>query len=190
MSETNSEENTAHHEAGHAVAAWRFGFPTKRVSVIPEEDFLGVHEGDSPLSGMDPDADSSPEVTEAVEKKVVLIYAGHAAQVRFEPDSAEHYSHSDASAVLNLVGYLCGSIEQEEAKHAELYARAETLIHEHWGGVEAVAKVLLEHKELTGEEVARLLEALTGEAVLRSSLFDYTNTINDIPPDWPEDDPT
>ncbi len=179
---------TAYHEAGHAVAAWLFGYGCviKRVSAVAEEDFLGVLEGGSPLADMDPEWDSAPEVVAALENDAVILNSGPVAQRRFKPRSwREYHGSKDRSDAVSLVGKLGGSIEHEEALHARLYQRAEALISAHWAEVEAVAAALIECGELSGNELIDLLEAASGRHIPRSELFDYrdpaqTNPFSDV----------
>ena len=170
---------TAYHEAGHVVATWLFGYGSaiERVSIIPKEDFLGVLQGGSPLSNMDPDRDKSPEVLEALENDVVILYAGPAAQKQYSPDSwHDFHGAKDFDDANDLVSrYSGGDLETEEALQKKLYKQAERLIQEHWEEVEAVAKVLLQRKELIGQEAVRVLETFTGKVIPRSSLFDHIN---------------
>lgn len=103
--------STAYHEAGHVVAKWLFGYGCviKRVSIVAEEDFLGVLEGGSPLSKMDSKWDSEPEVATALENDVVILYCGPVAQKRFNPRSwREHHGSKDGKDALTLVGELGG----------------------------------------------------------------------------------
>jgi hypothetical protein len=48
-------------------------------------------------------------------------------------------------------------------------------VESHWAEIEAVATALLEHKELDGDVIKELLEALTGETIPASKLFSYAS---------------
>lgn len=199
------------------VAAWRFGFPTDLVTIIPKGNEAGHHIGDSPAKHLNFGLSSSREVFEAAEKMAIVCYAGPAAQKRYDPlswdDEHGKDDQGEASRLIDLLipeteekfEYMRVKIEEEmrrreqgfpppvqyeddkllalrevrlkrmNAKQAELYERAETFIRKHWEEVEAVAKALLKHKELSGEAATRILETLTGEVTPRSRLFDYKN---------------
>ena len=75
MNEQTREE-TAHHEAGHAVAAVRFGFSCD-VSIRPDLD-SGTLGHSVPMV--------HPESREDYERYVVLLCAGYAAGFRYAPD--------------------------------------------------------------------------------------------------------
>lgn len=176
---------TAHHEAEHTVAAWLFGYGSviEKVSALADEDFLGVFKGGSPLSSMDPEWDGAPEVIAALENEVVILNCGSIAQRRFNPRSwREHHGGKDRADAVSLVGRLGGSIEHEEALHVQLHQRAEALISAHWVEVKALARALIEHGELSGDEVTEVLEVATGRHIPRSGLFDYKS--DEELPEW------
>jgi hypothetical protein len=107
----------AYHEAGHAVASRRFGFPTDSVTITPREGFMGMHTGESPARRMGfdyADQDSPPEVFEAMEELAVILYAGPAAQKRFQPRSwHDDHGDDDEAQAYRLVEQLIQPTKEE-----------------------------------------------------------------------------
>ena len=80
--------NTAYHEAGHAVAAWRFGHLRKcdYVTIIPDSRMGSLGHLRNPprfISEMERSGGHSGRATLQAEKFVVGCLAGNAASVRF-----------------------------------------------------------------------------------------------------------
>jgi hypothetical protein len=113
-------EACAYHEAGHAVVCRVLGWHVGNISIS--------------TSGGDCQCDAEGE------DKFVVSYAGHAAQVRFDPKSVEEQ---------HRWGDLAKAVETAEKegisdkRRWELEARARSLVAEHWQEIEREAKELL-----------------------------------------------
>ena len=79
MRRTKSLESTAYHEAGHAVVARKFSLQTKRLSIVPEDGAVGVHEHEPSFTGFRPDVDVPPKVQRRIENMARVCLAGPAA---------------------------------------------------------------------------------------------------------------
>ena len=83
-------EQTAHHEAGHVVAAWRLGVEFTHVTIVPSKDPRGVCLGSVYLPDVvHPDVIVLPisEVLRLkIEKQILVNLAGPEAQMRFNRD--------------------------------------------------------------------------------------------------------
>jgi len=159
----NDLEDTAHHEAGHAVAAWWLGQLTKRdlVTVIPDPRtgslghlhnpprFLSKMEGCSRNSGY------YDRIVLQAEKFVVVCLAGNAASCRHLRMKTRRYragGRSDREQAVEVLGRLAGGEELTAYFHL-LQLRAENLVARFWPEVKAVAKRLLSEKTLTSEQI-------------------------------------
>ncbi len=162
------EERVAYHEAAHAVATWALWRPFEYVTVIPQADSNGhlrflpmpdineqVFEGDHDVLLMD---------------RAVITLAGYIADSvyadrvwptlddmwgRITPDDhhAVDLAYHHSSAVAD-----CSNPERIEYEVApplqRMYERAEELVIDSWGAIEAVAQALLVEKTLTALQVA------------------------------------
>ena len=135
---------TAHHEAGHAVAAIMKQVSFKLVTINPDHlhgssghvQFLRFGEG-----------------FEALHRGAVVVLAGEVAQRRYSPRSArKHHGSGDRSVVADHALKMAGS-----ARVADLHVRlwqqqAVELVEARWEQVTRVAAALLEHRILTQAE--------------------------------------
>ncbi len=137
--EIQSREDSAHHEAGHAVATCRVDLVGGAVTIKPKDGKLGLtlHEGDSITGATD-------------DLQAIIAYAGYAAEKR-------HNSRADKT----------GSISDEESaefyahgKEEELRKKAEKIVAESWEQIECVAMALLEDEILMWEEWDVIINAV------------------------------
>lgn len=138
---------TAHHEAGHAVAAFALRIPVKRVSIMPDasRDAAGhVYLGKS-------------RSVDAMHRQGIVALAGEAAQRRYNPRSVRyHHGGGDRQAVAEYALERTGSGEQATllARLWELQAR--DLVEKRWGTIQRVATALLARQTLNAEQVRML----------------------------------
>src|SRR5262249_31195955 len=82
----------AHHEAGHVIADWRFGRRLKKATIIPRGDYLGSVTATRKLHLRSLEyTDPSPSRTGRLHALVIALFAGIAAQRRFNPRSCRSY---------------------------------------------------------------------------------------------------
>jgi hypothetical protein len=150
-------EQTAYHEAGHAVASLHFRFQLETVTIVvnEEENSRGSCLGEGPTLESE-DAEG-----------IVVLYAGAAAQRRFEPVCDLASAGSDDDEADELLRF------HPELKEDELRERAETFIVDHWAEVEAVANALLAENTLKGEEVEVIVDAVVEGKDWQSALAVY-----------------
>lgn len=159
-----AREATAYHEAGHAVAAWAYKLPVRRISIRPEGDAKGVAVHRNPLAGIRLDIDGSDRARLRAEKAILICLAGPAAQRRFSPRSfRKHHAASDIDMASELALRLSASGEEASAYLAWLQARAGNLVSARWPIISALARLLLEHKELGAEGVPLAIQAAIAE---------------------------
>jgi hypothetical protein len=150
---------TAYHEAGHAVVAIHLGIGIGRkgVSIIPDPDanrsgrthiLLG-------FAGR-PDVAITDRMRLCAEKRVVVSFAGQAAQRKFQPRSVRRdHADSDRQGILDLLIRFIPNIPELEAYCRWLEIRAENLVNSPmvWLRICAVAEALVEQKYLRPQEV-------------------------------------
>lgn len=144
---SNALAATAHHEAGHAVAAVYRGIGIRRVTIAARPDSAGHVHYLRPMRGV-----------EQIHKRGMVAMAGEAAQRRFNPRSIRrHHGGSDREQVVAYAVECTGSNEQAElmARLWEVQAREFVLFH--WTVIQHVAAELLVRQTLKHEDVRRLI---------------------------------
>jgi cell division protease FtsH len=162
-------EQIAYHEAGHAVAIYHL-FPDKRIvraTIIRRSGSLGH------VRSVENVEKYARPLKEYVKQIMVSLSGDIATQIRFgEPwtGMAGGYS-SDFGHVRNMLGWLGESgyfgppvenpfvIYQKELSSfwEDSTAKTERLLRARWEEVEAIAKALIEHGDLSGQEVTRII---------------------------------
>lgn len=146
-------ERAAVHEAGHVVAAQLFGFPVELVSLEPTARSLGRTKIRLPRGGvLAAVATAAGEAAEAeARRRGTWPRAPREAPPRIMRRQLGPAPDRDALPDGLRVVLAAG----EETDTAQGMARA--LVTRHWHRIQAVARALLEHGELTGSDVARVL---------------------------------
>lgn len=159
---------TAHHEAGHAVAAWRFGMRFKHVTLKAGDGTLGqMLRGRSP-KWFKPDMDSSDRTRLRAEHDIIVSFAGQVAECKFLGRRPRFGMEGDNQSALNMATYFCSSMSSAEAYLNYCFLTSRDLVNSHWREIEAVAEALLDRESLSHEET---LEVITpGANAVRTSL--------------------
>jgi len=143
-------ERCAYHEAGHAVAHYTLGHGTVYgITIIPNEATGNL--GSTNAQDMDI---STPE---DVENEVICLYAGAAAEVRFDPGCRDEIlagAEGDDEQAADWLASL-GYGPQDEARLRE---RAAALVDDRWPQIDALARELLKQQKLEMEEVEYIIE--------------------------------
>jgi hypothetical protein len=168
-----TKEHVDHHEAGHFVAAYFMGTHERltAVTIVPKGDAAGRNEGD----GSDPLGDDCSE--QEVRNLVVELFAGYAADVRFDParegdgGARAGAEDDDAKAKVRL-GWISKHKREREKLEDYLRRLAAALVEEHWTAVTALARELLEHKTLEGYEAGWVVAIAEGEQA-KGELAEY-----------------
>lgn len=136
-------EQRAYHEAGHAVVGYCLGLDLGPATIIPDEEAgtEGVSSSESPV------CDGS-----RYEGNIVSLYAGGAAQRRFDPTAGDSGCGRDNEEAAALLG--------DHYDESTLRQRAEELVESHWGKIEAVASMLIEEKTLSGDDIGTICVAI------------------------------
>jgi hypothetical protein len=155
----------AHHEAGHFVAAYFMqpgGSDYASVTIQPSGDAAGLHSCEPPPLDNE----------EQIERAIVQLYAGYAAQVRFDPsaeESAKRTASSDDAQAEEWLDLLRLTKPAKRARHVERLRRnAAGLVSDHWHAVVALANDLLERTTVRGEEAACIVAIAEGKEARRT----------------------
>ena len=144
----------AHHEAGHAVAAWYFGYPIDYVTIEPAEDFACRCIA-SPVygEGFTPETVVEPEQSARVLQAIDVCFAGHEAEAVFTGRQNWAGSRRDRQIAVDLASYLGGPSEEIAALLKWRRIRTRGFVVTYTAEIDAVAEALLERTRLTGNEV-------------------------------------
>jgi hypothetical protein len=154
----------AYHEAGHAVAQWRFGFKIKEVTIVPDGEVAGSvsHKRSLRLYRLEWEIPTGKQLGR-YHDLIVTTLAWEEAQRRFRPRSVRRdRSAGDYRFVNELLLRLHGEAEPERLaafRYLQLRARHFVNHPENWLLIEALAKALLERQMLSGEEVKQVILA-------------------------------
>ena len=144
----------AHHEAGHAVAAFvlHLSIGRKGVTIVPSDHALGALN----IPGTPPRTSrlgAIPHATRGrLESYAIAAYAGYEAQKRFCP-SCEFSGDDDEHNASELLSWVSSKNETLSAHLTLARLEARDLVERYWKQIEAVATALLERKTLNREEV-------------------------------------
>lgn len=145
----------AHHEAGHAVAAYLLGFSVECVTIQPGGGALGhvVHDYGFKMTEVIHEDDPSRQL--ALESAAIVSLAGEIAQRHFRAESVEEFhGGEDRLQVHHFLDNLAGEADQElrDAWWHLLVLRTERLVVRHWLEIEWLAAVLLKQTVIEGVE--------------------------------------
>jgi ATP-dependent Zn protease len=144
----------AHHEAGHAVAAWYFGYPIDFVTIDPAEDFACRCIA-SPVLKKDgaSETDVKPDDYVKVLKAIDVCLAGREADA--VSTGRRHWSGSrrDRHLAVALAASLCRDSAEIAALLAWRRIGTHALVVKYTEEIDAVTRALLEHRRLTGNEI-------------------------------------
>ncbi len=151
-----AELATAHHEAGHAVAAWMLtGLKAVReISIEPGEGNLGFFRSESLLKGRDPEVELTGATRDRLEDQIIVSLSGRVAQKRFNRHSVRDYhSRSDRQKVIHLASYVGGEGQLLETYLRWMDLRTEGVVVRFWPVVKDLAKTLVTRRHMTGKEL-------------------------------------
>jgi hypothetical protein len=152
---------SAHHEAGHAVVAWREKIAIRSISIVPDEATFGRVRHQNPLSGIRLDCDGSNRARLRAEKIIRMCLAGPAAQRKYRPRSSWVRGGSgddgDFARALDLVTRISGSAEHAAAYYKLLEIEARSLVDLWWPQIQLLAAELLIRRKITGRDVMLIL---------------------------------
>lgn len=148
---------TAHHEAGHAVILVVLGLPVDHVSIVPRNDALGTCGHPCPYAMYE----SRRDIRRAARNCILVSYAGIPAQRLVEPGAHDSQGDDDDVSAFRvsheyqvfprIMEYVGDDFHL--AFLAKLRREASRLVRRHAAAIRHLAKVLLDKKVMTGDDV-------------------------------------
>jgi hypothetical protein len=156
--------DTAHHEAGHAVAAYYQHVNIRYVTINPEKDSLGHVRNTRVQFGRDGVFDDSLRGIDRAERRIVVLYAGPIASRKLSPRSRWRVG---GSSDFDIARDLFTHIDSPDQKYRNLYAallwrRAELIVETRWKDIRAVAAALLKQRMLDRKAVSNVIDSANG----------------------------
>jgi hypothetical protein len=151
---------TAHHEAGHAVAAWQSkGLrAVEKISIESGEGSSGSSQSKWLLKGRNPEFEMNGKIRDRVESEILVGLSGMAAQRKYNRRSARsHHDSGDREKAVGLAMYVAGEGEGLEAYLHWMNLRALGLVNRFWPVVVDLAKTLIVRRKMTGKELRQWL---------------------------------
>jgi len=136
------KKETAYHEAGHALAAYRLGFYLGQTSIIKKKHILGFSSNESEWGDGLRDID-----------QIIVLYAGLTAEQKFNPNADESGSTNDNEKASSL-------LKRTSETESSLRQRAKDLINDNWQIIQAIAEKLLIYKTLEDDELSIIIDSL------------------------------
>ena len=152
-------EDTAYHEAGHAVARYLLGLRINHVTIIPEEGMLGHCDGGKGRRTFHPDINLNLRQRDYLEREVISTLAGGTAERRFGGQPNLKGSESDLHAAVDLASYVHGGGELLDAYVNYLWACAAAMwqVEWQWLAVKVLAAELLARRRIGGRKAREVI---------------------------------
>ncbi len=159
MKNSNKDAATAYHEAGHAVVSWCLGLAVIGAAIAPDDVSAGhvnIEQEEPSTCDAIARGDRWHPARLQAEKRVMVLQAGEAARRRYNSRSVRlcHFQDDRKRCFTILRNYAPDEEKLDVMPHYLLLRKWTIhLIEQHWHLVEAVAKALLERRELSGTQV-------------------------------------
>jgi len=168
-------QETAYHEAGHAVISMHFGLAVNEVTIRPDlnNGTLGSVSGPNTLYGYE--YAGARERRKCVRQTIIGLYAGLEAEKLINPHANEELSGNDETQAFDLLrdypiphcGYVgddvyCAYLEKLRKEARRMVKRLRPMIA-------SLADELLSRTEMTGQELEDFYKAITGRSGRPSS---------------------
>ena len=164
---------TAHHEAGHAVAAWRLGLGFRKVTIMLGKNSLGHMLHARSPKWFNPELDSSDRTRLRIERHIIISLAGQIAEGRFRGRPPRSGMESDNRNAVDMATHFCGPRKTTEAYLHYCFLSSSDLVTSNWRRIEAVVAELLKLGTLNYEQTLELV--FPGANALRRSMEKYSS---------------
>ncbi len=170
MKRTKALEATAHHEAGHAVAAFSQDVKINAISILPDGQSKGHIIHANPLRGIALDIDNSTRARLRIEKAVRVALAGPIAEREWGRRNGRcpHWkvgAEQDHGRAMDLISRIAGSREEANAYLRLLEIQTKQIVNSHWQRIGCIARLLLERGELRRKDIRQALFRIFRESV-------------------------
>lgn len=178
-------QETAYHEAGHAVAAVRLDRPFKSATIVPADDYWGVVML-KPFGNFHPDYETDLRTLDRIERSILVLLAGGYAAKRFTGRYNRVGARQDWRDVHDLAFYR-ESHPQVLGKYLDyLVALSKAWVDAplNWVPIKRVAAALLERETLSAKEVKRIVwDIPVDDAEMREEQTEWRKRIAKIQQD-------
>jgi hypothetical protein len=175
------EEETAYHEAGHAVVALRLNRPLTCATIVPSGDgeTLGHISGRKLSPQMREQYIGGPgcgragrRLRDVIEAEIVVLFAGGLAEARWKGHRRRLGTGEDYRQAVEWADCICGSMEETAAFLGWLHVRARQLVDNpvDWFLIRRFASVLVEEKTVNGRRAREVFR----QALTESHRLDFT----------------
>jgi ATP-dependent Zn protease len=159
MVEKTEEKLLAYHDAGHAVAGHVLGLTVEGLSIVPDEHYAGL--ADVPVD-LDSAYGSPEESDDYLRRHLVCFLAGAVAEEILTGEPVElgpgSMYRGDWNGATDCVVALAGKdVKRQAAESEEAFTKTRAILRENWAVVVALAEALIEHRELTREQVLAIV---------------------------------
>ena len=158
---SKSLDVVAHHEAGHAMIAYRLGIPVREVSIRPTESTAGWVWYQQPLAEIIRSGNTSDERRIQMERCAMVCLAGREAQMRFDFQGLQEDDYQvDLDLVIHALNNFSSCEEEVLIYEKLLEIRTRWLFDQPmaWEMVTDLAKALLKNETMSGDEVNAAFE--------------------------------
>lgn len=163
MRQTSSQSSlTAHHEAGHAVAAYLLGRAFTRVSIEANEETVGRCSFRAPGEWFRPHERLDTRTRARLEERIIISLAGPHAEAMFSGRFDDDAAAEDIARASELADYMSNNDPDESQAYLEwLGYRTRRLTEREvfWPAVDALAHGLLGAGEIPYRRARLIIEA-------------------------------
>ena len=142
-----TRDQTAYHEAGHAIGHICIGNPFTKMSIVSAEDYLGIVTWNL-WADFDPDVQTDIRTIRRAKQWIVSIWSGPIAESIYTKSNPTG-SGEDYQRVRKMGLYLSGSPEEAEADLNYAYKKIKKMLQSNWSAIERLAQELHDKKTLT-----------------------------------------
>lgn len=157
---------TAYHEAGHAFLSYVLGKGFQRVTVIPDQDYLGAVTNMcdydflanlmmATTNFIVPDS----VIDNRVKNELMVLYAGYLAEKEYGVDNKDGAS-SDLEMIREFIFNYCNDEDESTALITLCLETTTTILKDNWFQIRVLANVLIEKKTMTFSDVDELFKSL------------------------------
>ncbi len=151
-------EQTAYHEAGHAIGHICIGNTFTKISIVPGEDYDGVVTWNL-WADFDPDVQTDVQTIRRAKRWIVSSWSGPIAESLYTKSNPTG-SDEDYQRVFKMGHYLSGSPEEAGDDLDCAYKKIKKMLQSNWSAIESLVQELHDKKTMTYHAVKKTVEPL------------------------------